>query len=87
MGLKGEDRLSDREKNRAAYHEAGHGLAALLLSGADPLSKVTIIARGRALGATEQLPAVNGYSQHPRKKEGRPRLKSLIIAFGFCLCY
>ena len=56
MGLKREDRLSDKEKNRIAYHEAGHALAALLLSGADPLSKVTIIPRGRALGATEQLP-------------------------------
>jgi cell division protease FtsH len=56
MGLKREDRLSDKEKNRIAYHEAGHALAALLLSGADPLCKVTIIPRGRALGATEQLP-------------------------------
>ena len=56
MGLKREDRLSDKEKNRIAYHEAGHALTALLLSGADPLSKVTIIPRGRALGATEQLP-------------------------------
>jgi cell division protease FtsH len=56
MGLKREDRLSDKEKNRIAYHEAGHALAALLLSGADPLSKVTIIPRGRALGTTEQLP-------------------------------
>jgi cell division protease FtsH len=56
MGLKREDRLSDKEKKRVAYHEAGHALAALLLSGADPLSKVTIIPRGRSLGATEQLP-------------------------------
>lgn len=56
MGLKREDRLSEKEKNRIAYHEAGHALAALLLSGADPLSKVTIIPRGRALGTTEQLP-------------------------------
>ncbi len=39
-----------------AYHEAGHALTALLLSGTDPLSKVTIIPRGRSLGATEQVP-------------------------------
>ncbi len=56
MGLKREDRLSDKEKNMIAYHEAGHALVALLLPGADPLSKVTIIPRGRALGATEQVP-------------------------------
>jgi len=39
-----------------AYHEAGHALTTLLQEGTDPLSKVTIIPRGRALGATEQVP-------------------------------
>ncbi len=56
MGLRREDRLSDKEKSMIAYHEAGHALTALLLPGADPLSKVTIIPRGRSLGATEQVP-------------------------------
>ncbi len=56
LGIKREDRLSDKEKKMIAYHEAGHALAALLIPGADPLSKVTIIPRGRSLGATEQVP-------------------------------
>ncbi len=62
MGIKREDRLSDEEKNMVAYHEAGHALAALLLPGADPLSKVTIIPRGRSLGATEQVPEEDRYN-------------------------
>ena len=48
--------LSDEEKRVTAYHEAGHALVARLLPGADPLHKVTIIPRGRALGLTQQLP-------------------------------
>jgi cell division protease FtsH len=56
MGVKREDRLSDEEKKMVAYHEAGHALAALMLPETDPLNKVTIIPRGRSLGATEQVP-------------------------------
>lgn len=48
--------LSEEEKRNTAYHEAGHALVARLLPGADPLHKVTIIPRGRALGLTQQLP-------------------------------
>lgn len=48
--------ISDEEKNVTAYHEAGHALVAKLLPGADPIHKVTIIPRGRALGLTQQLP-------------------------------
>ncbi len=48
--------ISDKEKKTTAYHEAGHALVALLLPGTDPLHKVTIIPRGRALGVTMQLP-------------------------------
>ena len=48
--------LSEEEKRVTAFHEAGHALVARLLPGADPLHKVTIIPRGRALGLTQQLP-------------------------------
>jgi len=48
--------ISDEEKRNTAYHEAGHALIARLLPGTDPIHKVTIIPRGRALGLTQQLP-------------------------------
>ncbi|MCG6985764.1 MAG: ATP-dependent zinc metalloprotease FtsH [Thiocapsa sp.] len=48
--------LGEEEKRLVAYHEAGHAIAASMLPHADPLDKVTIIPRGRALGATEQIP-------------------------------
>jgi cell division protease FtsH len=57
--------LSDEEKRTTAYHEAGHTLIAKLLPGTDPVHKVTIIPRGRALGVTMQLPTDDrhGYSK------------------------
>ena len=48
--------LTEEEKRVTAYHEAGHALMAKLLSGTDPVHKVSIIPRGRALGVTMQLP-------------------------------
>ena len=48
--------LSEEEKRVTAYHEAGHALMAKLIPGSDPVHKVTIIPRGRALGITLQLP-------------------------------
>jgi cell division protease FtsH len=56
LGLEREDVIKDEDKKMIACHEAGHALLAKLLSGADPLQKVTIIPRGRSLGATEQIP-------------------------------
>jgi cell division protease FtsH len=57
--------LSDEEKRTTAYHEAGHALIAKLIPGTDPVHKVTIIPRGRALGVTMQLPVDDrhGYSK------------------------
>jgi cell division protease FtsH len=49
--------ISDAEKRTTAYHEAGHALVAHLLPNTDPVHKVTIIPRGRALGVTQQLPS------------------------------
>lgn len=48
--------ISDEEKRSTAYHEAGHVLVAKFTPGSDPVHKVTIIPRGRALGVTAQLP-------------------------------
>ena len=48
--------ISDEEKRNTAFHEAGHVLVAKLIPGTDPIHKVTIIPRGRALGLTMQLP-------------------------------
>ncbi len=48
--------ISEAEKRNTAYHEAGHTLVARLIPGTDPIHKVTIIPRGRALGLTQQLP-------------------------------
>jgi cell division protease FtsH len=48
--------ISEDEKERIAFHEAGHALVASLIPGADPLHKVTIVPRGRALGMTAQIP-------------------------------
>ena len=54
--------ISDKEKEITAYHEAGHALIARLLPGTDPIHKVTIIPRGRALGLTMQLPVDEKYT-------------------------
>jgi cell division protease FtsH len=54
--------MTEEEKRNTAYHEGGHALVAALQPEADPLHKVTIIPRGRALGVTMQLPAEDKYS-------------------------
>jgi cell division protease FtsH len=54
--------ISDEEKRNTAYHEAGHALVAVLTPGTDPIHKVTIIPRGRALGVTQQLPEDDKYT-------------------------
>jgi len=54
--------ISDEEKKSTAYHEAGHTLVAKLVPGTDPVHKVSIIPRGRALGVTMQLPIEDKHS-------------------------
>ena len=54
--------MSEKERETCAYHEAGHAVVAALLPEADPLHKVTIIPRGRALGVTMQLPEADRYT-------------------------
>ncbi len=54
--------MSEEEKRNTAYHESGHAVVAKLLPKADPVHKVTIIPRGRALGVTMQLPEEDRYA-------------------------
>ncbi|MGN6183081.1 MAG: ATP-dependent zinc metalloprotease FtsH [Thermoanaerobaculia bacterium] len=61
--------MSDREKRNTAYHESGHTIVAAMIPAADPLHKVTIIPRGRALGLTQQLPTEDKYSYSKRYLE------------------
>jgi len=69
--------MSEEEKELTAYHEAGHALVGLYVEGNDPLHKVTIIPRGRALGVTMSLPERDRYGF--KKKE---ILGKLAMMFG-----
>ncbi len=69
--------MPEEERRNTAYHESGHAVVAKLLDKTDPVHKVTIIPRGRALGVTMQLPAEDRYSQD------RERLQQTIaVLFG-----
>ena len=69
--------MDENEKKMTAYHEAGHAIVSLHLPESDPLHKVTIIPRGRALGVTMQLPEKDKYSQSKTYLTSR-----LSILFG-----
>jgi len=69
--------MPEEERRNTAYHESGHAVVAKLLPKTDPVHKVTIIPRGRALGVTMQLPLEDRYSMD------RERLLSTIaVLFG-----
>ena len=63
--------MSDAEKKLTAYHEAGHAIVGLLVPSHDPVHKVTIIPRGRALGLTMFLPEEDRYSDSRERLESR----------------
>ena len=65
------------ELKNTAYHEAGHAILAKLLPESDPVHKVSIIPRGRALGVTMQLPVEDKYSQSRTELENK-----IVIFFG-----
>ena len=56
--------MTEEEKRATAYHESGHAIVAEILPGTDPVHKVTIMPRGRALGVTWQLPERDRYSMY-----------------------
>jgi cell division protease FtsH len=63
--------LSPAERERTAYHESGHALLGMLLPGADPVRKVSIVPRGRALGVTFQAPDADRYGYDAAYLRGR----------------
>jgi len=67
MGVVREDTLNEEERKFTAYHEAGHALIAWLLPELDPLHKVTIVPRGRALGVTQLMPNEERFNVGERK--------------------
>ncbi|MCJ8156669.1 ATP-dependent zinc metalloprotease FtsH [Sphingomonas sp. LaA6.9] len=69
--------MTEDEKKATAYHEAGHALVSLHVPGCDPLHKVTIIPRGRALGVTWNLPDRDRYSMSMKQMKAK-----LALCFG-----
>ncbi len=69
--------MTEEEKKATAYHESGHALVSLHVDGCDPLHKVTIIPRGRALGVTWNLPERDRYSMSMKQMKAR-----LALSFG-----
>ncbi len=69
--------MPEEERRNTAYHESGHTVVAKLLPKTDPVHKVTIIPRGRALGVTMQLPTEDRYSQDRERL-----LNTITVLFG-----
>jgi cell division protease FtsH len=69
--------IEEEDKKVTAYHEAGHALVSILTPDQDPVHKVTIVSRGRALGATLSLPEKDDYNHWRRKLLGR-----IAVCFG-----
>ncbi|MFB7917892.1 ATP-dependent zinc metalloprotease FtsH [Streptomyces sp. NPDC056061] len=63
--------MSDEERRRTAYHESGHALLGMVQPGADPVRKVTIVPRGRALGVTLSTPEADKYAYTEDYLRGR----------------
>ena len=63
--------ISPEERERTAYHESGHAVLGMLEPGADPVRKVSIVPRGRALGVTFQTPEADRYGYDERYLRGR----------------
>ncbi len=66
--------MTDADRERTAYHEAGHALVGMLTPGADPVRKVSIIPRGQALGVTLSTPDADKYGYERGELLGRIRV-------------
>jgi cell division protease FtsH len=71
LGTERQIMMSQDEKERTAFHESGHALLGMLLPGADPVRKISIIPRGRALGVTFQSPDADRYAYDREYLRGR----------------
>ncbi len=69
--------IEEEDKKVTAYHEAGHAIVSILTPNQDPVHKVTIVSRGRALGATLSLPEKDDYNHWRKKLLGR-----IAVCFG-----
>src|SRR5690606_23484240 len=69
--------MPEEERRNTAYHESGHAIVAKMLPKTDPVHKVTIIPRGRALGVTMQLPESDRYSMDKERM-----LNTIAVLFG-----
>ncbi len=69
--------IEEEDKKVTAYHEAGHAIVSMMTPDQDPVHKVTIVSRGRALGATLSLPEKDDYNHWRRKLLGR-----IAVCFG-----
>ncbi|MFK7740535.1 MAG: ATP-dependent zinc metalloprotease FtsH [Planctomycetota bacterium] len=69
--------IEEEDKKVTAYHEAGHAIVSVLTPDQDPVHKVTIVSRGRALGATMSLPEKDDYNHWKKKLLGR-----IAVCFG-----
>jgi cell division protease FtsH len=76
LGAKREDVITEKDKRATAYHESGHALVGWLTPKSDPVHKVTIIPRGRALGVTQYLPEEDRVSSN--ESQIQARLDSLM---------
>lgn len=78
MGVPREEKMNDKEKKMTAYHEAGHAIMGWLMPEVDPVHKVTIVPRGRALGVTQFIPD----EERMHMGEGRLRQELAVLLGG-----
>jgi cell division protease FtsH len=74
LGAERKIMLTQADRRRTAYHEAGHALVAMLTEGADPVRKISIVPRGQALGVTVSSPDVDRFNYSRAELEARIKM-------------